>query len=96
MGARDYAAQEATTRANDNQKADGYINIRGVLPKNGETPIKLKGQNRVYFPLNMEDPLHKKLMESAQADSDGVLSITLVAEVRVADTAEQDVSGLEF
>ncbi len=98
MGARDYAAQEATSRANDSQKADGYINVRGVVPKGGnlENPVKIKGQNRVYFPLDKDDPLHKKLMDSAQADSDGVLRITLVAEVRVADNTEQDVSGLDF
>lgn len=77
-------------------KAPGYINIRGIMPKNGETSVNLKGQNRVFFPLDMEDPLHAKLLEQATQNEDGTLVITLSAEVRVANNETQDVSGLEF
>jgi len=79
----------------EEKKADGFINIRGVKPKSGNDVIKLKGQGRVYFPLDAEDPVHQAMLKQAM-ENDGQLEITLVAEVRPNVQEEVDTANLVF
>lgn len=92
--AKEYSASVVSQ---EEKKPAGYINIKGLVPKNGGEPLGIKGQSRVRFSLDEEDPMHKALIEGARASETGTVTITLTAEVRAADAMpERDLSNVEL